>query len=38
MFEGAYWVIVRHWVSTLKHFLQILQNVEFTDAKDFDSL
>jgi hypothetical protein len=28
----ANWFNVKHWVSSLKHFLQILQNVEFTDA------
>jgi hypothetical protein len=38
-FEGlvrnvwANWLNVKHWFSTLKHFLQILQNIEFTDAK-----
>jgi hypothetical protein len=26
-------IIVKHWVNSLKRFLQILQNLEFTYAK-----
>jgi hypothetical protein len=32
MFEKN-WLIVKHRMSSLKHFLQIFQNLEFTDAK-----
>ena len=31
MFQGTGWL--KHEVSSLKHFLQILQNLELTDAK-----
>jgi hypothetical protein len=33
MFQGTDSLFIKHWISFLKYFLQILQKLEFTHAK-----